>query len=436
MSFSIEQVQELAPDVASAAAGRKLSALKSWAELGVAPAALWGKCQGSAVYQVKVDLSNLGYQCSCPSRKFPCKHVLGLLMLFAQSPAAVVDGEPPEWVEEWLRKRQTRQEKQDAKQPEQAAKPVDEKAKQRRTAQREARVNEGIERLDLWLRDIIRGGLAGVESQPADFWNDQAKRLVDAQAPGLASRVARLATIPRSRADWPMLLLGELGRLELLLHAWRRIEQLAPPLQSDIRQMIGWSLGGDELDAQGEAVADDWAVVGQWVDEDERIRAQRSWLVGRNTGRMALVLQFSAGGGAFTESLLPGTVQAGTLVFYPGAAGLRAKVGQREGTVEPLTARVPGSATVEGLLSDAATLLARQPWAGELGCVLHDVTLLPGETAWLVRDATGQALPVSRRDRWRLLAVTAGQPCDLFGEWDGRAVRPLGILTAGRYVVA
>ena len=86
MDLTLEQVTEMAPDSSSAAAGKKLMALKNWPDVGRDDASLWGKCQGSKVYQIMVDLSNLGYKCNCPSRKFPCKHVLGLLMLTAASP--------------------------------------------------------------------------------------------------------------------------------------------------------------------------------------------------------------------------------------------------------------------------------------------------------------------------------------------------------------
>src|SRR5262249_2199666 len=151
--------------------------------------ALWGKCQGSAVYQVKIDLSNLGYNCSCPSRKFPCKHVLGLLMLTAQSPEAVTERTTPDWVDDWLAKRRAREEKAAAPRKESAAGPVDEKARQKRAEQRGANVRDGLARLDLWMKDLVRTGLAAVETQPESFWDEQAKRLVDAQAPGLASRV-------------------------------------------------------------------------------------------------------------------------------------------------------------------------------------------------------------------------------------------------------
>src|SRR5258708_4872950 len=116
MNLTLEQIEKMAPDAASAAAGKKLVGIKHWPELGRSAAAVWGKCQGSAVYQVKVDLANMGYNCTCPSRKFPCKHVLGLLMLTVQSAEAVADRSAPDWIEELLAKRRSPQAQQTAHQ--------------------------------------------------------------------------------------------------------------------------------------------------------------------------------------------------------------------------------------------------------------------------------------------------------------------------------
>ena len=96
-----------------------------------------------------------------------------------------------------------------------------------------------------WLEDLVRNGLASVETQPASFWEGQAKRLVDAQAPGLAGRVRRLAALPHATPDWTARLLDDLGRLALLTHAFRRVDQLDPALQEDVRGLIGWSLSQD-----------------------------------------------------------------------------------------------------------------------------------------------------------------------------------------------
>src|SRR5215218_7974058 len=98
-----EDVAALAPDAKVAAAGRKLGAPKSWESPGRSDAALWGECRGSAVYQVRVDLSDLAVKCSCPSRKQPCKHVIGLLFLSLE--ATPSETSLPVWVTDWLARR-------------------------------------------------------------------------------------------------------------------------------------------------------------------------------------------------------------------------------------------------------------------------------------------------------------------------------------------
>ncbi len=432
MNLTLEQVEQMAPDAAAAAAGKKLVSAKNWPELGQSPAALWGKCQGSAVYQVRVDLTNLGYHCSCPSRKFPCKHVLGLLMLAVQSPHAVAQGETPGWVDEWLQKRREREEKQAVPKTEPVPGPVDEKARQRRTEQRSKLVRDGLDRLDLWMQDLVRGGLAEAAVKPGSSWEEQAKRLVDAQAPGLAARVARLASLARSSPDWATRLLGELGRIKLLLHAYDRLDELDPAIASDVRQLIGWNVSQEELEREGQRVDDTWVVAGQWDDDQDRILARRSWVVGRQTGRVGVILQFAPAGQPFSESIVAGTEQAGTLVFYPGASGQRAKFLDRQGTPSTIQVRPPGYATIDAFLNTVAEALARQPWSSAFGGVLHDVTLVHARDSWWVRDHDCKALPLAGQNHWKAMALTGGHPFDLASEWDGHGLRALGAFVAGQ----
>jgi hypothetical protein len=221
--------------------------------------------------------------------------------------------------------------------------------------------------------------------------------------------------------------------VRLLLRAWERIGELDPAVQSDVRQAIGWNVSQAELDAAGEPVQDVWAVVGQWTDDDGRLRTQRSWVVGRESGRMALVLQFAPGAQPFGESILAGTEQRATLVFHPGASKQRARFGARDGTVSALTARPAGCDAIESFLDGVSDALARSPWLGAFGCVLRDVTLAPGDDAWHVVDSAGKGLPLHGRAHWKSLAMTGGQRFDLAGEWDGRRLRPLGLFLDGGY---
>lgn len=433
MNLTAEQVVALAPDENSVAAGKKLGKEQSWQKAGGNDRALWGECQGSALYQVRVDLSEFAYHCSCPSRKLPCKHVLGLLFLAAATPTAVAESEPPEWVTDWLAKRQARivqrQEKRAAE-----GKPADPVGQSKRAEQRHQRVADGLNRLDLWMNDLIRNGLAGLEQQSSSFWEGEAKRLVDAQMPALANRLRRLSQIPGSARNWPETLLGHLGGVALLSHAYRRIEELNPGLQADVRQLLGWTVTQEELFSGAERVADRWLVLGQTVDEEERVRVQKSWLLGRSSGRQALVLQFWAGGQAPAETILPGTCVEGDLVFWPSAYPQRARFANRRGEPERIAGDWPGSPTIADFLHHVSQALAVQPWLDQFLCVLKRVTPIAGQTApCLVRDREGHALPLRRGDPWKLLALSGGQPVDLAAEWIGDALLPLGVSVAGGY---
>ncbi len=432
MDLSVGQIESLAPDAGSAAAGKKLGSKGHWKSAGRSEAAVWGECQGSALYQVRVDLGEFAYRCSCPSRKLPCKHVLGLLFLAAGSPADVPAAQPPQWVSEWLSQRASRTAKKEAKKTE-PPKPVDVAAQARRAEQRQERVAAGLGRLDLWMSDVVRSGLAGLERQQPSFWETEAKRLVDAQAPGLAARLRRIAELPGSSPDWPGVLLGELGRLSLLTDAFGRLEQLDPALRSDVRQMIGWTVSQEDPAAQGETVADQWLVLGQTIEDEERVRVQRSRLLGRSTGRTATVLQFSAGGQPFPETIVPGTSTEGELTFWPGAAADRAKFAARRGETTRIAGRLPGCDSIEAFLQQVAATLARQPWRDRFLGVLLEVVPVYGKPPWSVRDRGGRTLPLVRREHWQLLALSGGRPVDLAAEWNGREVLPLGIAGDAEY---
>src|SRR5262249_1142903 len=194
MNWTTEQILALAPDAASAKAGQGLAAARKWLKLGADEQTAWGLCQGSGKdpYQAQIDLTEPAFRCSCPSRKFPCKHGLGLFLLLGSSAAAFKEKKRPDWVVEWMLSRAKRAEQRAEKQarPEAGDKIVDEAAQAKRAAGREAKVTAGLRELELWLRDIARGGLAAVQSQPPNFWERTAARLVDAQAPGVG-RLAR-----------------------------------------------------------------------------------------------------------------------------------------------------------------------------------------------------------------------------------------------------
>lgn len=424
MTLTLEHVESLAPDDRVLAAGRKLARPEVWRHTGRHESVIWGECLGSAVYEVRADLADTSGTCSCPSRKLPCKHVIGLLTLEAQG-ALAAQTDMPSWVTDWLSRRRAR-EKSPAIPP-RTRNPGAQT--QQRADRRRQRILDGMDVLEAWMCDMVHNGIAGIELQPRSFWDQQSARLVDAQAPGLAGRVRRLAGIPASGDGWPERLLAEMGKIDLLLHAYRRLDQLDPLLQHDVRQLVGLRLSTEEVAEQGEHLIDEWSMVGQLVDGEDSLHTQRTWLVGLTTGRSALILQFAVGRQTafpFVSSL--NAVQRMELHFWPGRYPLRARIDRRLDVPYRLDERRPGHASIEDFLAATARALSRNPWLDRFLAILHDVVPVIEEGgAWSVRDRNGAGLPLVGRGYWRSLANSGGHPMDLYAEWDGFALRPMAI---------
>jgi hypothetical protein len=427
-----EQVLGLAPDESSARAGRGLATARKWTGLGQDERAVWGLCQGSGSkpYQTQVDLSEPAFKCSCPSRKFPCKHALGLLLLW--SGGEVAAGAAPGWVEEWLASRGERAERAQQRAERAAARgdePADPEAQARRAARREERVAAGADELRQWLRDLIRRGLADAQRRPYRFWEEAAARMVDAQANGLATRVRRLGGTVAGGGDWAGRALEQAALLHLLLEAHGR--ELGPELDAEVQGLLGRTVPQEEVLA-GARVRDDWAVAGQVVVDDERLRVQRTWLLGTATRRPALVLSFAPPGQMLDTSLVVGTVVDAELAFYPGTAPLRALVAEWHDAPRALE-ELPAEATLDAALAARAELLARSPWLDRFPLAVREVVPVPG--AALV-DADGAALPLAPGfdAAWELVALSGGRPLAVFGELDGDRLTPLSALADGRLV--
>lgn len=430
MNWTTEQVLNLAPDAASAKAGQSLANARKWQTLGASEQAAWGLCQGSGKdpYQTQIELTEPAFKCSCPSRKFPCKHGLALLLLLATQADQFKEKDSPDWVNEWLAHRAQRSEHKAAKVEAAAEKPIDEAAQAKRAEAREKKVAAGLADLQLWLSDLIRSGLAHAQTQPYSFWERPAARLVDAQAAGLARLVRELAVIPATGADWQSRMLARLGALQLALDAYQRIDTLPTVTQSDLRQLIGWTINQDELLAQN-ATHDLWLVVARRVETEDRLRVQRSWLWGWQTNQPALVLHFAHSTQPLDVSLVPGQCFDGELVFYPSGYQQRALIKQRSESVNAPPPPLPGFVTLTAATEAYAKAIAQQPWLERFPFALRRVTPQPTESGWLVADSENRAVALHPRFAagWELLALSGGYPVSLFGEWDGDALWPLCI---------
>ncbi|MEW2358335.1 SWIM zinc finger family protein [Spirillospora sp. NPDC029432] len=417
-----ERVLAVAPDAAAAKAAAGVARSAGWSGTGCDTAAVWGECAGGgkSAYRAAADLDEPAYRCSCPSRKFPCKHVLGLLLLWSEG--AVEGGPRPDWVAEWIGQRRARAEKARERRRAAAAKTRDPRTAERR----EQRVDGGIADLDQWLRDQVAHGLAQADKAPYRLWDEAARRLVDAQAGALAGQVKGLAAIPRQEG-WPDRLLEEYALLRLLVRAYQRRAGLPPGLRETVRSRIGFTVQQEEVLRDGERVRDSWHVIGSRDVVQDQLTTRRVWLRGRESGRPALVLSFAAPGRHLDASLVVGTRVEAELAFYPGAQPLRALVADRLATE---AGGAPEGLTVGAFLDEYAAALGRDPWLDRWPALLGGVRLARNGGPRVV-DAHGDALPLLSAEPWRLLAVSGGAPVTFAGEWSPRGLLPLAAWAGG-----
>lgn len=440
--WTTEKVLALSPDASSSKSGQQLANANKWGVLGHNAIALWGECQGSGKlpYRTQIDLTEPAFRCSCPSRKFPCKHGLGLFLIFAGQSDALTQGNPPDWVQEWLDKRsQTSQKKQEAK----ADKPVDPVAQAKRIAQREAKVTAGLADLDLFLRDVVRQGLATVQSQPYSYWDRAAARLVDGQAPVLAKRIRAMASIPHSGQGWADRLLTELGKLHLLVQGYQRRDTLPEQVQAELRSQIGWPLKQDELlslaeqaDSAVEVCSDRWQVLGRRVTEEDDLQVQRVWLQGQASGRSALLLNFAHRSQVLESLAVPGTLWNGTLVFYPALYPLRAAIKHREASDRTWMQPTAEYASIGEAIAHYGAAMAQNPWLEIFPMLLTEIIpYWEGKTCCLA-DGAGARLSLDPgfKQEWTLMALSGGHPVQIFGEWNGSTLMPLSLGVQGRWI--
>ncbi len=424
-SWTPERILALAPDSSSASAGRGLAAKKNWVTLGKTDTAIWGECQGSGKnpYQTRIDPLEPAFKCSCPSRKFPCKHGLGLFLLLQSDAVAFTGDTPPAWVTEWLEGRTKRVEAKETKKAEVTADP---KAGEKRLAARTKKVSAGLKELSVWLRDLVRTGLSSVQNKPYSFWDGMGARLIDAQAPGAARMVRELAGIASSGEGWAERLLERLGKIHLLCEAYSRIEALPEAVQADVRTAIGFTQSQDELLEQP-GIEDCWHVLGIVEGIQDRLRSRRAWLQGEKSGHYAMLLDFAHGNLPFERILEPTSVLVGELVYFPSHHPARAIIKKAERDFESVTPKFEGLPNFEAVLEQYAKAIAAQPWLERIPVTVSSLIAHKMGESWVLHDSSDLVLSLhpSYAQVPNLLAISGGHPITVFGEFDGQTLLPL-----------
>jgi hypothetical protein len=452
-----EQVLLLAPDRAAAAAATAAADPGAWSAAGCDDEAVWGQYIATSAepYEVAVDLGGPAFRCSCPSRKVPCKHCLGLLLLHAEQ--RVVPAKRLPFVQQWMQRRDRHPTAhpaaevpavQGAGDDEVGVAPDatgvrtsrsavgDQQQRDQRRLDRAERMRAGLTELDRWLADRVRAGLASPELAHPATWDRLASRLVDAQCGGLANRVKRVATRVGQHARWHEDVLEEMAVLHALARGALRTSALPEMLADGVHAATGLTVNKDDVLA-GVASTSRWLVAGESRVREDRITVQRTWLCTQGDDpaspatTWAMVLAFGAFGNEVTTEHVVGTELHADVHWYPGATPLRALVGRQHEPPAPAH-RAPTPHTVADAVAQAGLAVAREPWLERYPVLVSAVLVPVGNGRWMLADHTG-AVPIAP-GFWRLaevIAVSGGQPLTIMGEHSADGVMPLSMWADG-----
>ncbi|MEU1871862.1 hypothetical protein [Streptomyces sp. NPDC019793] len=312
-----------------------------------------------------------------------------------------------------------------------AARSGDPEAARRRAERRAERITAGATELEQRLADLLRAGLAGAEQTGHGPWEETAARMVDAQAPGLASRVRELGAIPSSGPGWPVRLLEECALLHLLDRGWSHRERLPDGLAATVRSRVGLPASAD-----GPPVRDHWLVLAQYDTADARLTTRRIWLYGAETHRTVLLLSYGAAGRSPEPALPVGLALEAEVSAYPDAGRQRVALGRTFAPPGPTRTR-PRGVTTSGAAVRYGEALRDDPWLDAVPVALERVVPVPDGDGWQLADADGDsALPLARTTGnqpglWRLVALSGGAPVTVFGECGHRGFTPLTAWPAG-----
>ncbi|WP_199773702.1 SWIM zinc finger family protein [Stieleria maiorica] len=406
---------------------------------------VWGECQGSGAnpYRTVFDNSNAGYKCTCPSRKYPCKHVLALMWMYVEDPAPFADGETPQWVNDWSGRRRnssgsapgTSDKKSVSKagkslavaQQTEENKPLDPKAETRRKAAAEKRakatrksIAAGIDELQQWIDDQIRGGLSAFLSDPNARCRTIAARLVDAKAQAMASRLDELPSrLMQVSGDRRLdLLIQELGRIVLICRAWKANQD-----DAELTRLVGSSETRDSiLELKGATrLAAIWEVVGEQVTtRRDGLVSQATWLMNLGEGiRFALLLDFfPASLGKRSSTFAVGERFEAELAFYPARRPIRAVIAERKpGDPAKAVDETPWPVATTPPLESYRETLRSAPWMDTVPLLFPSGRIAQADARyWWQSDDGSLALPIAGKPAKQIAGVAMHQTIAL---WDG-----------------
>jgi uncharacterized Zn finger protein len=446
LKFTNQQIESLITDLPSFKAGKGLSSLSKWISFAFNDRVMWGEIKGSGAnpYRTQIDIQNIAFKCSCPSFKFPCKHSIGLMLLNANEYESFQTSQTePDWVKEWIDKRQAKAEKATEPEVEKTDEEIikSEKSKAKRINERVASVEDAVAEFDLWLKDLIRTGTLTLPTKDWAYFEKMAKRMVDNKASGLATWVKALANLNYHQESWKSEALTIIAKASLLIQAFKNLQNLNPELQYSVKSLIGWNQSTKELleDKTAFSLKENWLVLGQETENNEELIIQRNWLIGIKSGQSALILNFGTKFSPLVTSLLAGTIIEAELTFFPTIWKNRAVIKQQRGMVEEMIQLPIAFQNWLQVFNYRTELLSAFPWVMDIPILIDKIKLVfDGNNGFIVDENKNFQPLIENIDLNKIInimAIMGNNTMAMAGVLRKNGFLPLGVFENNEYLI-
>jgi hypothetical protein len=253
-----------------------------------------------------------------------------------------------------------------------------------------------------------------------------AKRMVDAQAPGLAGMVKGLGRASFFKDGWQSDFIDQLLNVYLVISAYRNKDTVPANVLNDVKSSIGFTQSQEELKEQ-QGIVDTWLVLGKQVSEDDNLTVERYWLHGTATGESALILQFIIRGQGGQLSLTPGMYIQAELVFYPSVMPLRALI-KRQLTTDAVVPKKVFSGWKE-IAERETNVNVAMPFTSTRPYVITQVTPVLYEQRWWLADENNDLIQLNEsfKNILKFLAISGGKPVTAAVVGKENLFEPIGV---------
>lgn len=188
--------------------------------------------------------------------------------------------------------------------------------------QRLENIIAGADEVKARLKDFLRNGLLRLAQNVDEQTDLLRRRLIDCQAPGLASMITMLTKIDFSSDFWKEQFVSTLSQVYMTASALKNIKNLEPVWQNEILMLSGVSFPQQQV-FLNKPIKDIWLVLATTREPYNSMTVKKTWLIGQYSNRFAVHVQFLANNYSDEFKVTPGNSVEANFYFYDGIHSMR-----------------------------------------------------------------------------------------------------------------